>query len=126
MSTISTPTHRSFNMNIVVVLVLAFVTIFVLAVAPSVIAPKAAVVPAAGSENAYLDYLRGEKVMYLNPSALENALALYHAGEKEMYGNTQGLSDAIWAWHLGEKFIVQFDAREAAMLEYRRGEKSYK
>ena len=102
MSTISTTTPRSANMFSTIALAIALITLLAFVVVQSATAPKPAAIPVTGSQNAYAEYLRGEKVMYTNPVELNNALTAYHLGEKVMVGN----------------------ALESAMLDYRRGEKA--
>ena len=142
MSTISTTTRRSANMTIIIALAITLVAIMAFAVAQSVAAPKPAVVPVTGSQNAYVDYLRGEKTIYANLTRLGEALTAYHLGEKPLVNVSNVLStylagektvytvsdlgSALSAYHLGEKMIVSFDAREAALLQYRQGEKDIK
>ena len=145
MSTIST-THRSANMTILTVLAIALSVILTFALDPSIAAPKPAVIPVTGSQNAYGEFLRGEKAIYANPVRLYDALSAYHlgektlgaidadlsnvlsvyrAGEKALYA-TSNLGTALSAYHLGEKMTVSFDVREAALLQYRQGEKGIK
>src|SRR5215212_8293148 len=94
---------RNSNLNIVIAIAITLIAVFTFfAFDPSVVAPRPASFPAAESQNAYLEYLRGEKVMYTNPVELNNALTVYHLGEKVIAGN----------------------ALEVAMLKYRQGEKA--
>ena len=94
--------NRSLNLFIVAGFAVTVVTILILAIVPSIVPPQPAPIPMTESQNAYLEYLHGEKVMYTNPVELNNALTAYHLGEKVIVGN----------------------ALETAMLQYRQGEKA--
>ena len=145
MSTISTTTRRSANMNIVFALAITLVVIMAFVVSQSVVAPKPAVAPISESQNAYVEYLRGEKTIYANPAGLNQALSAYHlgektqfeaaldinsalsqfiAGEKVVFENPMDIAATMTAYHIGEKIVVP--SLESAMLEYRLGEKELK
>ena len=94
-------TNRMFKTAAVVVLIV-IVSVVTISFVP---APKPAIIPVTGYQNAYFQYLSGEKAYYLN--AVDS-------------------SDALLAWHVGEKSITHFDPVEAALLKYRLGEKSIK
>jgi hypothetical protein len=100
MSTITTTTSRNSNMNTIVTLALMLIVIVTIAVARPLVAQKAAVVPVTGSQDALVEYLRGEKVIYTNPFELSNVLTAYHLGEKATYANAADLSSALMAYHL--------------------------
>ena len=135
---------RNANLYIITALAIMVVVLLTFAVVPSIAAPKPAIIPATGSQNAYVEFLRGEKVMYANPVGLIEALSAYHAGEKAVYANTVdsssalstyhlgeqaiytnsiNLGNALSAWSFGEKTIAQSNALEAALSTWRRGEK---
>jgi hypothetical protein len=99
---------------------IAAVILLTITVAPSIVTPKPALIPVTAGDDAYVEYLRGEKTIYANPSALSNALTAYHIGEKAIYENAADTSSAMMAYHLGEKFVVP--NIETAMWEYRQGE----
>lgn len=142
MSTISSTTPRSASMFSTIALAVALIAVFVFVVTQSVAAPKAAVIPVTGSQNAYVEFLQGEKIMYANPNALGEALSAYRLGEKPLVDVSDALSvyrigekawytvseagAALSAYHLGEKMIVTFTARESALLTWRHGEKDAK
>lgn len=142
MSTISSTTPRSASMFSTIALAVALIAVFAFVVTQSAARPKSAVVPATGIQNAYIQYLRGEKAIYANPVAVNNAITAYHLGEKPLVDISNPLSayrageqtlyevsdlgTALSAYHLGEKMIVPFDVREAALLTWRQGEKDAK
>ena len=114
--------NRSLNLFIVAGFAITVVTILILAIVPSIVPPQPAPIPAAESQNAYLEYLRGEKVMYTNPVELNNALTAYHLAEKVMVGNA--LESAMLQYRLGEKAIYSNSSDlDAALAAYHRGEK---
>jgi hypothetical protein len=120
----NTTLHQKRNINLLVVAAFAVTLIaaFTFAVAPSIVAPRPAPVPAVESQNAFLEYLRGEKEMYTNPVELNNALAAYHLGEKVIVGNA--LESAMLDYRQGEKAIyVNSSDLDAALAAYHRGEK---
>ena len=135
--------NRSLNLFIVAGFAITVVTILILAIVPSIVPPKPAPIPMTESQNAYLEYLRGEKVMYTNPGELNDALTAYHLGEKVIVGNTlesamlqyrlgekanyatnSDISAALWLYHLGEKEIVS--TAESALILHHLGEKELK
>jgi hypothetical protein len=145
MFTISTTTRRSAGNNFVIALVITLAATLAVAISQFVIASKPAVVPVTRSENAYLEYLRGEKTIYPNWAGLNVALSAYHLGEKTLYATSDAgaaltayllgekalyenddPSAALTAQRLGEKMIVTFEERESAMHQYRQGEKTLK
>ena len=91
---------RNSNLYLVIALAITLVVILTFALAPSIAALKSALIPVTGSQNVYVEFLRGEKAMYANPVGLSSALSAYHLGEKNLAANP-----------------------EAALLEYRQGEK---
>lgn len=99
-----------------------FVLILTFSLVPTITLPGTTVNPAYFKEAAYIQYLRGEKVMYTNPIELNNALEAYHAGEKIPYD----LNKVIWSYHLGEKSatldLKALNAEDALFLQ-RMGEK---
>ncbi len=134
---------RNSNLNVVIAVAITLIAGFTFFAFPSVVAPRPASVPAAESQNAYLEYLRGEKVMYTNPVELSNALTAYHLGEKVIVGNAlesamlqyrrgekatyatnSDISAALWLYHVGEKEIV--NTAESALILHHLGEKDLK
>lgn len=91
--------HHHTSWYYLLAIAFAFVLILTLSIVPTINFPGATISPAVFRENAYLTYLRGEKVMYTNPIELNNALVAYHAGEKILYD----INNATMAYHLGEK-----------------------
>ena|SRR5215216_5517045 len=135
---------RNSNMYIVLALAITLVVLLSFAVAPSIAAPKPALIPVTGNQNAYVEFLRGEKAMYASPIGLSESLSAYHAGEKAVfanaadsssalsayhlgeqtiYANSADLGNALSAWHSGEKTLAQSNALEAALSTWRQGEK---
>jgi hypothetical protein len=138
---------RNSNMYIVLALAITLVVLLTFAVAPSIAVPKPALIPVTGNQNAYVEFLRGEKAMYASPVGLSEALSTYHigekavfanavewtsafstylAGEKAIYTNSVDSGDALSVWSAGEKAIVRPADVEAALWEYRMGEKGLK
>ena len=120
MSTVSTTTRRSANMNFVIALAITLVAILAFAVAQSMIAPKPAAIPVTGSQNAFVEYLRGEKTIYANPVGLSEALSAYHLGEKPL----TNASEALSMYRLGEKTLYAVPDLGAALSAYHLGEKA--
>jgi len=87
---------------VVTLIVIASVVTLSLAPAPNT---ESAVIPVTGNQNAYSQYL---------------------SGEKSYYSNAVDSSDALLAWHAGEKSITHYDPVEAALLQYRLGEMGIK
>ena len=94
-------TNRLFK-AIAVVALIVIVSVVTISLVP---APKSAIIPVTGNQNAYSQYLSGEKAYYSN--AVESR-------------------DALLAWRAGEKFITHHDPVESALLQYRLGEKGIK
>ena len=139
---------RNSNLYIITALGIALVVFLTLAVVPSIAAPKPAVIPVTGSQNGYVEFLRGEKAMYANLVGLGESLSAYRAGEKAVYGkavdsssvlstyhlgeqatytNSINLGNALSTWRSGEKAIVRSDAAlESALSAWRQGEKESK
>ena len=124
MSTISATAHRGFNIYYIVAVAIAFVGILTFAIAPSMIPLKSSVASVTGNQNAYVDFLRGEKVIYANQSGVNNALSDYRAGEQTLYIYAVNSNDALEAYHAGEKAVVP--NAESALVVYHQGEKKVK
>lgn len=58
---------RNANLYIIVALATVLVVILTFAVAPSIAAPQPVIIPETGSQNAYVEFLRGEKALYATP-----------------------------------------------------------
>lgn len=118
--------HHNMTWYFLLALGVMFVLILSLSIVPTISIPGPAINVETSHEAAYLEYLRGEKVMYTNPIELNSALVAYHAGEKFVYDARQG---ATWAYRLGEKSAVMdikaLNAEDALFLQ-RMGEKAYK
>jgi len=138
---------RNSNMYLIIALAITLVVLLTFAVAPSITAPRPAFIPVTGSQNAFVEFLSGEKAMYANPVRLSESLSAYHEGEKAVYANaidsssalstyrlgeqaiytnSINLGNALSTWRFGEKVIVRTDALESALLTWRRGEKELK
>ena len=55
---------RNSNLYLIVALATALVAVLAFAVVPAFPAPEPAIIPATGSQNAYVEFLRGEKAIY--------------------------------------------------------------
>jgi len=102
MFTVLSNTRHS-NLYIIVALAISLVVILVFGVAPSIYAPRPAIIQATGSQSAYVEFLRGEKAIYANPVGLSDALSAYHHGEKTIYTKPIDFSNALSEWRFGEK-----------------------
>ena len=115
--------HHNLSWYVLIVLMISFALILTLSLVPTITFPGTPINPAVFRENAYHEYLRGEKVMYTNPIELNNALVAYHAGEKILYD----ITTATWSYHLGEKSatldLKALNAEDALYLQ-RMGEKN--
>src|SRR5687768_9865928 len=96
---------RNSNLYLIVALATALVAVLAFAVVPAISAPELAIIPETGSQNAYVEFLRGEKIMYAHPVGLNDALSAYHLGEKTDYANAVDSSTALSAWRFGEKTL---------------------
>ena len=96
---------RNANLYIITALAIMVVVLLTFAVAPSIVAPRPAILPVIGNQNAYVEFLRGEKVMYANPGGSRDALSAYRAGEKAIYTKPIDLGNALSAWRFGEKAL---------------------
>jgi hypothetical protein len=126
MSTISATTHRTASMNLFIALAIVVVAALAFAVVPSIALPGSAVIPVTGSQNAYVDFLQGEKVMYAESVRLSEILPAYRLGEQAIYAGTVDSGYALTTWHLGEKAVVKLDALDSALLIWMQGEKGAK
>src|SRR5688500_13756426 len=104
MFTVLTNTRNS-HLYIILALAIALIGIATFAAVPSITAPEPAIIPETGSQNAYVEFLRGEKVMYANPVGRRDALSVYRAGEKVVYANAVDLGNALSVWRSGEKAL---------------------
>ncbi|GAB4398836.1 MAG: hypothetical protein OHK003_21930 [Anaerolineales bacterium] len=117
--------HHNASWYILVALTALLGVILILSLIPTITIPSITPINmAAVREGAYLDYLRGEKIMYTNPIELNNALVAYRAGEKILYD----IHNATLAYHLGEKSatldLKALNAEDALYIQ-RMGEKDY-
>ena len=96
-------TNRLFK-AIVIVTLIVIASIITLSLVP-VPNSEAVIIPVTGNQNAYSQYLGGEKAYF--------ATAL----------NT---NDTFSAWSYGEKAVTRYDPLEVALLLYRFGEKNLK
>jgi len=122
MSTISTATNRNSNPYIITALAITFVVVLSFTIASAIVAPKPAFVPVTGSQNAYVDFLHGEKQVFANSVGLGAAFSMYLAGEKALNMKAVDANNTLWVYRLGEK---SFPAGiESVLLQYRLAEKS--
>jgi len=116
---------RNSNMYIVIALAITLVVLLTFAVAPSIPEPRPALIPVTGSQNGYVEFIRGEKAMYASPVRLSEALSAYHLGEKAVYANAVDSSSALSTYHLGEQAIyTNFINLGKALSTWRLGEKT--
>lgn len=112
--------HHHVPWSVIAALVVMFIMILGLFLAPTISLPAQISAPSIDKQGVYVEYLRGEKVMYTNPFELNKALNAYHAGEKSIYANPTDRNTATWAYHLGEmNAALNF---EDALWQYRFGE----
>jgi len=90
---------------------------------PYITVPRSAVIPVTGSQNAYAEYLLGEKTLYAMPATASEALTIYHLGEKALSPKLIQSSEALTAYHFGERYVMS--TLEYALYTYRMGEKDY-
>lgn len=138
---------RNTNLYIITALAIMVLVLLTFAVAPSISVTERTTISETSSQNAYVEFLSGEKVVYGNPARLSEALSAYHlgekavfanvvewtsafstylAGEKAIYTNSVDSGDALSVWSAGEKAIVRPADVEAALWEYHMGEKGLK
>jgi hypothetical protein len=134
---------RNANLYIISALAIMVLVLLTVGIVPSISISGPASIPVSGSQNAYAEFLSGEKVLYGNPARLSEALSAYHLGEKAVSANPvewmRGFStyltgektiytieDAFSAWSSGEKTLVRPADVEAALWDHRMGEKGLK
>lgn len=115
--------HHHINWYLVVVLLVVIAILGGILVEPYITTPEPAIIPVTGDQNAYAEYLRGEKYIYAMPVMVGEALMAYHQGEKVIPVKLIQPSEALTIQHLGEKTVM--DNIEFALLMYRIGEKDY-
>ncbi|HEY5730603.1 MAG TPA: hypothetical protein VIS72_11160 [Anaerolineales bacterium] len=123
MSHAATQKQHHFPVSVIVSLVIVIVVIGVFIAMPYVTSPQAAIIPVTGNQNAYAEFLRGEKKVFAVPVNISDAMTTYRLGEKTINTIAISSSGALTAYHLGEKNNVSM--REYALLIYRSGEKDY-
>jgi hypothetical protein len=96
---------RNSHLYVIVVLAITLILISTFAFVPSIVAPKPAVIPVTDSQNAYVEFLRSEKAMYVNPVGLHDALTAHHLGQRAIYTESIALDNALSAWRFGEKTL---------------------
>ena len=135
---------RNASLYMITALAIMIVVLLTFAFIPSISVKEPAASAESSSQNAYAEYLIGEKVLYENPARLSEALAAYRlgekaeytsamdagsalsayiAGEKVIYANSADLDAALAAWRAGEKTIFQAGDLETALWLHRMGEK---
>lgn len=138
---------RNANLYIITALAIMILILLTFAVVPSISVREPATISETSSQNAYVEFLSGEKVLYGNPARVSEALSAYHlgekavsanvvewssalsaylAGEKAIYTNSIDAGNALPVWSAGEKAIVPFEVVEAALWDHRMGEKGLK
>ena len=115
--------HYHVNWYFLVVLLAAIAVLGGVLVEPYLSTREAAVIPVTGNQNAYTEYLRGEKVAYSMPGSITDAMTAYHLNERAYYTKTINSSEALFLYHSGEKYVI--NVVEHALLNYRLGEKNY-
>jgi hypothetical protein len=124
MSTISATTHRTASMNLFIALAIVVVAVLAFAALSSIVVPKPGIIPVTGNQNAYVDFLRGEKAVFSGRIELGNVLSTFHAGEKTLYASAVDAENALWVYRIGEKSAST--SIESALLQFRLGEKNAK
>jgi len=121
MSSVLTHKHQYVSFPLLLAVVIAIIAIAVFVAIPYITSRQTAIVPAAGNQNAYSEYLRGEKVIFAMPARADNALFTYRIGEKTFFVGIASPSDALTSFRLGEKHVMS--QLEYALLTYHLGEK---
>lgn len=116
---------RNSRLYLIVAVTIVAIVLLTLAVVPSIAVRAPANIPVTGSQNAYVEFLRGEKAVYASPLGLSEALSAYHLGEKELYVSPN-TTNALSAWRSGEKAIISSAGLESALSAWRQGEKDAK
>lgn len=122
MSHAATHKHHHVPVSIIITLVIAIVVIGALIAIPYITSPKTAIIPVTGQQNAYAEYIIGEKTIYAMPFGVNRAMTTYRSGEKTIY-HVSNLNTALSSYRLGEKYVMS--ASEYALLVHRMGEKDY-
>jgi len=117
------PHHYHVNWYFLVVLLVAVAVLGGLLIGPYITTRESAVIPVTGNQNAYTEYLRGEKVAYSMPASVTEAMTAYHLNESAYYTTTINSSEALSLNHSGEKYVMT--ASDYALLAYHLGEKDY-
>jgi len=115
--------HYHVNWYFLIVLLAAVAILGGILVRPYLTTNDAIVIPVTGYQNAYTEYLRGEKIAYSMPGSVNDAMTAYHLNERAFYTKTIKSSDALSLYHFGEKYVMT--ALDYALLTYRLGEKNY-
>lgn len=118
--------HHTFLWYLMIGLGIMAVFIVIVAILPYIMISSPTAYTVRGDHSGYVEYLRGEKVIYASRLELNNALTDYHVGEKITGATLLDSYSAITKYHMGEKPIVNLEMWEAALLAYRQGEKDYK
>lgn len=121
MSGVLTNKNQIVRFPLLLVLAIAIATIALLTIVPFITAPEVPVIPVTGGQNAYSEYLRGEKILFGMPADAGGALSAYHVGEKTFYAGVASPSEALALFHFGETHVMS--PAEYALLIYRAGEK---
>ena len=123
MSGTMTHPHRHHNVYwyFLVAMLVAVIVIVGILVFPYFSVPKTAIIPVTGNQNAYAEYLLGEKTIYA--MSANDAMAAYHLDERSLYTRTINSSEALSNHLFGEKHVMT--ALDYALLTYRSGEKDY-
>jgi hypothetical protein len=124
MSTISTTSHLTVSMKFFIVLSITLVAILAFVAVSSVFVSKPAFTPITENQNVYVDFLRGEKVIFAGTIVLNEVFSAYYVGEKAVYAGAVNSSNALSIWRLGEKSVAP--SIESVLLRHRQGEKDIK
>lgn len=85
---------RNANLYIITALAIMVLVLLTFAVLPSISVPEPIGAPAAENQNAYVEFLSGEKVVYADAVNSDSALSTYRLGEKAIYENALDASSA--------------------------------
>jgi 1-deoxy-D-xylulose 5-phosphate reductoisomerase len=116
--------NRNANLYSIGASALVLIVLFGMVVAPSITISGTSIIPVTGSENAYFQFLSGEKAIYASPAGMNEALAAYHLGEKAVYANAVDASGALLTYHLGEKVLYTSLGAANALSVWSFGEKA--
>ena len=115
--------HHHVNWYILAALLATIAVIGGILVVPYLTVSETAFIPVTGSQNAYTEYLQGEKYIHDMPATMGEVLTSYLFGEKVFYTKEVNSNQALTIYHVGEKHVMS--ALDYELLTYRMGEKDY-